>query len=1167
MFLFRKPVLARLFLCLLFFPLSNLHAQKILGADINYKYLGNDSMWVRLVIYLRCDGKTSNFKPGDLLVKPKASSPFKVALSLSGGQDISPVSKGKCTSCMDTGCSFKKGIQMYFSDAWFSLKNFNDCEFTFSWQAMGREINGKGIYVEAMYERCAVGSHSSPYLTNPPIQVVCKNTRVMHVVPGDDQQWGDSISFHLIPPRITADTAYSYPTGYDYQNPLTVSADGFVFDVETGAYTFQPTKVESSPIAVRIDEYRKDSTGNPVKIGSITHDIQYDVMDCGQVTPPVSSGINCQNAASMNFCANRSQCFTICSFDADSATDTVTLFWNNAVPGGKFTVEEGKKFPKANFCWTPTDAHVSTIPYRMIISAMDGQGQIRNVSQKVFSFYVKPNPKGIIKKTYDKYGWVTLEAIVTNYISVKAYYWNGQYRPRNAMVNLPGGKVKVQYAPDPNQTPTKYPLYLTIVSKEGCETIITDTVVIDSSLYVDLGADTTVCVNTSLKLNAKRYFGKPNFLYSWQVYNDATKVWDTKVNKVKDDTTYSITADKTKHVVVSVIDGGGGQITDTIHVFAQKPPAPFLGADVRGCAGEIIILDGRKDISGQKMPKISKLEWYKYDGTGGWKSLVKNPTLPVKDSGMYRVVVTDSFGCAGSDEIHVDFNPPVEVKRATYTVCKGDTARLNGGAAGAGTTWKWYIADSTNGALVSVSQFYHFMPPQTGPVREWKFRVAAKQTIQGVACQDEDTITVILDTSCTRPCTTKLHSKDTSICRGDTINVYASGGTSYQWIPGTGVSDTLSANPKIYTSVTRTYSVIIRDSIKKCLDTFSVTITVDSNCVWPGDANYDKIADYKDVLTIGVGYGKTGYSRDSISIAWQAFPSKAWTQKLASGVNYKHIDCNGDGTIDLKDVKAVSTNYGNKHKKSGEPELAGANDPTVAVLFTNDTFYAGDTVHAELYAGTIQNPLVSAYGIGLDLTADAPFIVPGSLSFDFSCNTFCNTNNPIFYLKVNGAQAEGALVRTDHAGVNGSHKIGDIGFILKDSATYNYSSSGDLLSVSMNELILIDTTGASLPINQDMGVAIVLKKRSGPVGIKPGKSLEKEIRVYPNPAKDILTVETGMVKVSEIVLYNAVGQRVFAILKPQNGRIQIPVTGFTSGMYFISASTEEGKLVRKIIIR
>ncbi|MBL4658674.1 MAG: DUF2341 domain-containing protein, partial [Flavobacteriales bacterium] len=89
-------------------------------------------------------------------------------------------------------------------------------------------------------------------------------------------------------------------------------------------------------------------------------------------------------------------------------------------------------------------------------------------------------------------------------------------------------------------------------------------------------------------------------------------------------------------------------------------------------------------------------------------------------------------------------------------------------------------------------------------------------------CLDTDTITLTIDslTSVVAGVT-----NDTSLCRNDSIQLVATGGTSYTWIPGTGLSDSTIANPMATPLTSLTYAVIVSDGCKSDSDTVAINVS------------------------------------------------------------------------------------------------------------------------------------------------------------------------------------------------------------------------------------------------------------------------------------------------------------------------------------------------------
>jgi hypothetical protein len=741
-----------------------------MGSDITWKCLGNGKYAIRVTVYRSCNGIPIQYSP--IEVKSKCGNySHNGGGGPSGGQDITPVcEKRECTRCTNSSCRIPFGIEQYFFDDTIDVSKVNCSEFTIAWQQQARNVNietgaaGLNFYCEASFSRRPPADKpcdNSPYFTRPPIAIYCKDRCEIYNPGVNDDDMNargeaDSLSYEFTDPLQGEGQTIPYISGFSKDAPLKFDGfpdkdgefdppkcKGFHLDPETGEIKFKATEETITVMAINVTEWRKDSSGKYQPIGTVRRDLQISIVDCGDNRSPVVTGIDCQKPTTMTFCANQSKCFTICSFDPD-INDTVSLSWNNQVPGAKFTVEEGKKWPKAQFCWSPTNAHVRSYPWRFIVTATDDHCDINGRTSKTFTLYVRPAPEGYIKQTKDKCGWTTLQAIVTNGVAIKSYSWNGPYSPRDALVNVPNGTVKVKYKPNPNKIPTKYPITVTITSKDGCETQIVDTVTVDQYVYPDLGADTTVCVNTAMKLKVKTYFGKADYIYSWYVYNKATKTFEEKIGKVKDATEYNITANEDKIVVVKVVDGNACDNDDTLRIKAQIPPAPFLGQDIKGCEGTPVVLDARKNVAGKVMPMIRTTQWYKSDGVGGWINMPSGPTLPVKDAGTYKTILTDSIGCTGTDEVNITFYPLVDVVKKSQTVCKGDSAHVSGGIGTTNTLWEWYdLRYPLTKPPVSKTRNYDFKPAGfTNKVQVLKFLVKATEKHPEVNCMDADTITV-----------------------------------------------------------------------------------------------------------------------------------------------------------------------------------------------------------------------------------------------------------------------------------------------------------------------------------------------------------------------------------------------------------------------------------------
>jgi len=77
--------------------------------------------------------------------------------------------------------------------------------------------------------------------------------------------------------------------------------------------------------------------------------------------------------------------------------------------------------------------------------------------------------------------------------------------------------------------------------------------------------------------------------------------------------------------------------------------------------------------------------------------------------------------------------------------------------------------------------------------------------------------------------------------------------------------------------------------------------------------------------------------------------------------------------------------------------------------------------------------------------------------------------------------------------------------------------------------------------------------------------LASKFRIYPNPAKDILTIESNNIQVESVRIFSLLGKEVFR----QNGLVsrEVNISNLSSGMYILKIATNSGSLSQKIVVK
>ncbi len=173
---------------------------------------------------------------------------------------------------------------------------------------------------------------------------------------------------------------------------------------------------------------------------------------------------------------------------------------------------------------------------------------------------------------------------------------------------------------------------------------------------------------------------------------------------------------------------------------------------------------------------------------------ISNPIASPDVTTTYFVVLTNAFGCSDTagvtifviDTVIVDVGPDV-------VLCPGDTAFL--AAVGPGTVFQWSPAT------------YLSNPNIANPMAWPSETITYVVTNSLGSCVGRDTITVFV-----KPFPVIFAGPDQTICEGDTVQITASGGTSYLWSPPSTLSDPTAENPWAFPTVTTTYTFMATDS-------------------------------------------------------------------------------------------------------------------------------------------------------------------------------------------------------------------------------------------------------------------------------------------------------------------------------------------------------------------
>ncbi len=348
----------------------------------------------------------------------------------------------------------------------------------------------------------------------------------------------------------------------------------------------------------------------------------------------------------------------------------------------------------------------------------------------------------------------------------------------------PASGLSCTTCPNPIASPSATTTYtLTVTDASGCTGTSSVTVTVLPPPVASAGSNTSICTGGSTVLN-----GSGGTSYVW---SPGTGLSSTTVSNP----TASPTATTTYTVTVS---NGACTNTSSVTITVNALPVASAGSPASICNGNNTQLSGSGGGTYAWTPSASL-----NSGT------ISNPVASPTSTTTYTLVVTDANGCSASSTVTVTVNSASATASASNNnICQGDTTQLSSTGGG---SYSWSPATSLSTTTVS--------NPLAFPTVTTTYTVTVTAAN---GCTATATTTVVINIP---PNATA--GPDTAFCAGGNVQLNATGGTSYNWSPATGLSSTTIGNPVASPTSTTTYTVVITTGV--CSVTDLITVTVNQN--------------------------------------------------------------------------------------------------------------------------------------------------------------------------------------------------------------------------------------------------------------------------------------------------------------------------------------------------
>jgi hypothetical protein len=346
------------------------------------------------------------------------------------------------------------------------------------------------------------------------------------------------------------------------------------------------------------------------------------------------------------------------------------------------------------------------------------------------------------------------------------------------------------------------------------------------------------------------------------------------------------------------------------------------------------------------------------------------------------------------------------------------------------------------------------------------------------------------------------------------------------------------------------------------------------DCVWPGDANQNGITNNMDVLALGLGFDAMGPERIPSTVFWEGQDAPDWPQSLpVSGVNFKHIDANGDGSISENDFFPIGNNFNITNDLfDGLMGIEIPGDDLFLEIPATD-YAPGDTISVIVHLGSEENPIEDIYGIAFSIQLDTQYISE-IIEIDFTNNWLTADQNPPIhfdkYLPGLMDEVQFTTSRSDQSTTSGFGELLRFDIVIVD----------DIIAIIQDPTICLPFP---LLIERVMGInnneedlmitsqndSLQLKHPTQIMNLERSLPGDISLEVFPNPATDVIEVQTRETEITGWALVTPSGtvqsQQQFITSSRQSFHILLH-DGVAAGLYTLVIYTETGIFRRPVVI-
>lgn len=358
-------------------------------------------------------------------------------------------------------------------------------------------------------------------------------------------------------------------------------------------------------------------------------------------------------------------------------------------------------------------------------------------------------------------------------------------------------------AQSPVLTPRSDARYVvTVTDANGCFDADTVLVAVYDPPVVDAGDDLALCAGESSQLKARVSGGKKPYSFEW---TPRTGLSSATVLAPE------LRPEQSAVYVLTVRDGNGCVVTDSVLVTLHPQPVMQMASDVNVCSGRDVQIGA--EATGGRAPY--RYRWAPSAGLDN-AGLAMPKASPTRNT-TYSVTVTDANGCTISGIVRVTVQPRPELRyKDRHQICAGAKVELSGSISSGSPPFAYSWTPPLGLSNPNIAN------PVANPQISTTYLL---RITDAAGCSAEQKV----DVEVIAPPVAQA-GDDVVLCDGTptTLSGRASGGRppyTILWSPAAGLSSVRELSPTVRVSTSRVYTLTVTDA-NGCVSTDEVSVLV-----------------------------------------------------------------------------------------------------------------------------------------------------------------------------------------------------------------------------------------------------------------------------------------------------------------------------------------------------